>query len=152
MKWWVYFNALINQRTVFLYCTNVQKMFISETLNYSKKSSELLYWQLEYWQSQEGLRRALCKFVGVMFKLYQSRSKFTVKVTCLKSMALLERYGHNEHKCQIWTPSLLQLESHGQWLKVSQRSRSRAHVQNLCYHWKGPVKRNTFTKYESLIS
>ena len=32
-----------------------------------------------------------------MFKLYQSRSKFTVKVTCLKSIVLLERYGHKEH-------------------------------------------------------
>ena len=40
--------------------------------------------QLEYWQSQEGPRRALCKFAGAMFKLYKSRSKFTVKVTCLK--------------------------------------------------------------------
>ena len=49
---------------------------------------------LEYWQSQEGPRRALCKFAGAMLKLYKRRSKFTVKVTCLKSMEPLERYGH----------------------------------------------------------
>ena len=50
------------------------------------------------------------KFVGTMFKLHKSRSKFTVKVTCLKSMVPLERYGHKEHICQIiyQTPSLLQ--------------------------------------------
>ena len=29
-----------------------------------------------------------------MFKLYKSRSKFTVKFTCLKSMVPLERYGY----------------------------------------------------------
>ena len=40
--------------------------------------------KLEYWQSQEGPHRALCKFAGAMFKLYKSRSKFTVKVTCFK--------------------------------------------------------------------
>ena len=39
------------------------------------------YTELEYWQSQEGPRRALCKFAGAMFNLYKSRSKFTVKVT-----------------------------------------------------------------------
>ena len=53
--------------------------------------------ELEYWQSQEGPRRALCKFAGAMFKLYQSRSNLTVKVTCLKSMVPLERYGHMEY-------------------------------------------------------
>ena len=64
--------------------------------------------KLEYWQSQEGSLRALCKFAGAMFKLYQSRSKFTVKVTYSNSIVLLERYGHKEHICQIWTPILLQ--------------------------------------------
>ena len=38
--------------------------------------------ELEYGQSQEGPRRALHKFAGAMLKLYKSRSKFTVKVTC----------------------------------------------------------------------
>ena len=52
---------------------------------------------LEYWQSQEGPHRALFKFAGAMFKLYKSRSKFTVKVTCLKSMVPLERYGDKEY-------------------------------------------------------
>ena len=46
---------------------------------------------------------ALCKFAGAMFKLYKSRSKFTVKVICLKYMVSLDRYGHKEHKCHIWT-------------------------------------------------
>ena len=36
--------------------------------------------------------------------------------------------------------------------KVGQRSWSRSHVKTLCYHWKGLVIRNTFAKYESLIS
>ena len=53
--------------------------------------------QLEYWQSQEGPRRALCKFAGAMFKLYKSRSKFTVKVTCLKwSMDIKNTYAKYE--------------------------------------------------------
>ena len=30
----------------------------------------------KYWKSQEGPRRALCKFMGAMFKLYQSRSSW----------------------------------------------------------------------------
>ena len=39
-----------------------------------------------------------------------------------------------------------------QFSKVGQRSRSRLHVPNLWYHWKGFVIRNTHTKYESFIS
>ena len=35
--------------------------------------------------------------------------------------------------------------------KVGQRSRSRSHVQNLWYRWKGLVTRNTHAKYESPI-
>ena len=49
---------------------------------------------------------ALCKFAGAMFKLYKSRSKFTVKVTCLKSMVPLERYGHKEHMPNMNAQSL----------------------------------------------
>ena len=64
--------------------------------------------KLEYWQSQEGPRKALFKFAGAMLKLYKRKSKLTVRVTCLKSMEPLERYGHKKHKCQIWTPSILQ--------------------------------------------
>ena len=37
--------------------------------------------QLEYWQSQEGPRRALCKFAAAMLEFLKSRSKVTVKVT-----------------------------------------------------------------------
>ena len=33
-----------------------------------------------------------------------------------------------------------------------QRSRSRSRAQNLWYHWKGLVKRNTNAKYKSPIS
>ena len=69
---------------------------------------KLKYQKLEYWQSQEGPHRALCKSAGAMFNSHKSRSKFTVKITCLKSMVPLGRYGHKEHICQIWTPSLLQ--------------------------------------------
>ena len=36
--------------------------------------------------------------------------------------------------------------------KVGQRSRSRSHVQNLCFRRKGLVIRITNTKYESPIS
>ena len=36
--------------------------------------------------------------------------------------------------------------------KVGQRSRSRSHVQNLWYHWKGLVIRITHAKYERPIS
>ena len=36
-----------------------------------------------------------------MLKFSKSRLKVTVKVTCSKSMALLERPGHKEHTCQI---------------------------------------------------
>ena len=108
--------------------------------------------ELEYWQSQEGPRWALCKFAGAMFKLYQSRSNFKVNVTFLKSMVSLERSGHKKHICQIWTPSLLKLESYDQCSKVGQRSRSRSHVHYLCYNRKGLVIRNAFTKDESLIS
>ena len=35
--------------------------------------------------------------MGAMLKLYESRSKYTVKVTCLKSIVPLERYGHKKH-------------------------------------------------------
>ena len=95
-----------------------------------------------------------CKFTGAKLNLYQSKSKLTltVKVTCLKSTVPLERYGHMEHICQIWMPSLLQLESYGQCWKVGQRSRSGSHVQNSWYRRKGLVTRNTHAKYESPIS
>ena len=46
---------------------------------------------------KDGPRRELCKFAGAKFKFYKSRSKFTVKVTCLKSMAPVERSGYKEH-------------------------------------------------------
>ena len=36
--------------------------------------------------------------------------------------------------------------------KIGQRSRSRSHVQNLWYHRKGRVIRNTHIKYENPIS
>ena len=39
---------------------------------YYHGDNNFLY-KLEYWQSQERPRRALCKFVGAMFKLYKSR-------------------------------------------------------------------------------
>ena len=58
--------------------------------------------QLEYWQSQEGPRRALCKFAGAMLKFLKSRSKVTVKVTRSKFMVPLERPCHKEHTCEIW--------------------------------------------------
>ena len=48
----------------------------------------------------------MCKFAGAMFKLYKSRSKFTVKVTCLKSMVTLEMYGHKEHISNMNAQSL----------------------------------------------
>ena len=41
------------------------------------------------------------------------------------------------------------------WAVFKSRSKVtvKSHVcQNLCYHWKGHVLRNTFAKYESLIS
>ena len=44
--------------------------------------------KLEYWQSQEGSRWVFCKFARAMLNFFKSRSKFTVKVTCLKSMTL----------------------------------------------------------------
>ena len=96
--------------------------------NFSKSVS-----QLEYRQSQEGSRRALCKFAETMLKLYKSRSKFTVKVTCLNSMVPLERHGHKEHICQIWTPSLFMPNMNTQSLTVRKlwpmfRSRSKVTV------------------------
>ena len=57
--------------------------------------------QLEYWQNQEGPRRALCKFAGAM-----CRSKVRFKVTRSKVMPLSERHCHKERTCQIWMPYL----------------------------------------------
>ena len=56
--------------------------------------------KLEYWQSQEGPRRALCKFAGAMLKFLKSSSKVTV--THSKFLVPLERSCHKEHTCQIW--------------------------------------------------
>ena len=49
------------------------------------------------------VRRAICKLAGAKFKLYIGRSKFTVKVTCFRSMVSLERYGHKEHMSNMIT-------------------------------------------------
>ena len=40
----------------------------------------------------------MCQFAGAMFKFNERKSKFTVKVTCLKCIAPLEKSGHKEHK------------------------------------------------------
>ena len=71
-------------------------------------SRPIIYKELEYWQSQEGPHRVLCKFVGAMLKFLKSRSKVIVKVTCSKFMVPSERSCHKVHTCQIWKPYLLQ--------------------------------------------
>ena len=105
--------------------------------------------KLEYWQSQEGPRWALCKFAGAKLKFFKSRSKVTVKVTCSKFMVPMERPCHKEHICQICKPYLLAQTSYDQCQscsKVGQRSWSRSHVWNLWYQRKGLVIRNTHAK------
>ena len=69
---------------------------------------------LEYWQSQEGPRWALCKFTGAKLKFFKSRSKVTVKVTCSKFLMPIERLCHKEHICQICKPYLLAQTSYDQ--------------------------------------
>ena len=63
--------------------------------------------ELEYWQSQEGPRRALCtgKFTGAMIKFFRKRSKVTFKVTrqnlqyCRKGLVI--RNTHAKYECPI---------------------------------------------------
>ena len=118
-----------------------------------------LKWQLEYWQSQEGPRRALWKFGVEMFKHYKSRSKFTVK-------------GHVEgHTFKIYAtvrkalsqgthmPNMnvlyLRIEKLWPMLKIF-KSRSKVTVKVTCSKFmalsEGLVIRNTHAKYESPIS
>ena len=49
--------------------------------------TSLIPLKLEYWQSQEGQKKKKRRKILKFYKL-KSRSKLTVKVTCLKSMAL----------------------------------------------------------------
>ena len=63
---------------------------------------------LEYWQSQEGPRRALCKFAEAMLEFLKSRSKVTVKVTrknvqnlWFRRKGLVIRYTHAKYESLI---------------------------------------------------
>ena len=60
---------------------------------------------LEYWQSQEGPRRALRKFAGAMLKFFKRRSKVTFKVTCRKlrfcRKGHVMRNTHAKYECPI---------------------------------------------------
>ena len=84
------------------YLNWVSTQQISQVLGFFYRFVQQQIFKLEYWQSQEGPRRALCKFAGAMLQFLKSRSKVTVKVTCSKFMVPLERPCHKVHTCQIW--------------------------------------------------
>ena len=115
--------------------------------------------QLEYWQSQEGPRRALWKFGVEMFKHYKSRSKFTVKGHVqghtLKIYATVGKaLSQGTHMPDM---NVLYLRMKKLWpmLKIF-KSRSKVMVKVTCSKFmvllEGLVIRNTHAKYESPIS
>ena len=61
--------------------------------------------QLEYWQSQEGPRRALRKLAGAVLKFLKRRSKVTFKVTCQNlrycQKGHVMRNTHAKYECPI---------------------------------------------------
>ena len=115
--------------------------------------------KLEYWQSQEGPRRALWKFGVEMFKHYKSRSKFTVKGHVqghtLKIYATVGKaLSQGAHMSNM---NVLYLRMKKLWpmLKIF-KSRSKVTVKVTCSKFmvllEGLVIRNTHAKYESPIS